>query len=428
MKNDRKISVTGLGYVGLPVAIAFAKAGRVVGFDIDTERVSELRSGLDRTNEVFEKELRDCDIKFTNETEDLKQANFHIIAVPTPITDAKTPNMEPLLNASRTIGRQLKVGDIVVYESTVYPGATEEDCVPVLESESGLKYGNDFFVGYSPERINPGDKKHTFTNIKKIVSAQNEEILEIVASVYAQVIEAGVHRAPSIKVAEAAKVIENTQRDINIALMNELALIFSRLDIDTNDVLEAAGSKWNFLPFSPGLVGGHCIGIDPYYLSYKASKQGYIPDLILAGRHINDAIGNHIASQLVKCLIKAGTRVDQCVVTILGLTFKENVPDVRNTRVVDIILALQDFGIEVQVHDPLASAKDLPDDYNISLQEINTLRPANAVILAVPHQQYVKGGWGLVSCLLLEGRGVVFDVKGILDREMTPESITLTRL
>ena len=287
MENNRKISVVGMGYVGLPVAVAFGKKSRVIGFDIDSDRIAELQSGADKTNEVSPEELKNANIHYTSNAEDLNQADFHIVAVPTPITDSKSPNMEPLLSASLAVGRQLKKGDIVVYESTVYPGATEEDCVPVLERESGLKCGSDFYVGYSPERINPGDKVHTFTKIMKIVSGQDDETLEIVANVYSSVIEAGVHKAPSIKVAEAAKVIENTQRDINIALMNELALIFDRLDIDTNDVLKAAGTKWNFLPFTPGLVGGHCIGIDPYYLSYKASKTGYIPDLILSARHIN---------------------------------------------------------------------------------------------------------------------------------------------
>jgi UDP-N-acetyl-D-glucosamine/UDP-N-acetyl-D-galactosamine dehydrogenase len=428
MKNDRKISVTGMGYVGLPVAVAFGNTAAVIGFDINEERIKQLQSGIDKNNEVSGEELAASDIHFTTKPGDLKQADFHIIAVPTPITDAKSPNMEPLLSASLAVGRQIKAGDIVVYESTVYPGATEEDCIPVLERESGLTCGSDFFVAYSPERINPGDKTHTFTNIKKIVSAQNDEILEIVASVYESVIEAGVHKAPSIKVAEAAKVIENTQRDINIALMNELALIFSKMDIDTNDVLEAAGSKWNFLPFTPGLVGGHCIGIDPYYLSYKASKQGYIPDLILAGRHINDAIGNHIASQVVKYLIKTSQRIDQTIITILGLTFKENIPDVRNTRVVDIVRALEEFGIEVQVHDPLAEADVLPGEYNISLQEIDALRPAHAVILAVPHEEYLNEGWDLVSGLLSENRGVVFDVKAVLNRDSKPDEIILKRL
>jgi UDP-N-acetyl-D-glucosamine/UDP-N-acetyl-D-galactosamine dehydrogenase len=428
MKHNRKISVVGMGYVGLPVAVAFGKLNAVIGFDINEDRIAELQSGLDKTNEVSTEELKNADIIYTSNPEDLKQADFHIIAVPTPITDAKSPNMEPLLSASLTVGKQLKPGDIVVYESTVYPGATEEDCMPVLERESGLKCGSDFYIGYSPERINPGDKIHTFTNIMKIVSGQNDEVLEIVASVYASVIEAGVHKAPSIKVAEAAKVIENTQRDINIALMNELALIFDRLDIDTKDVLEAAGTKWNFLPFTPGLVGGHCIGIDPYYLSYKASKTGYIPDLILAGRHINDAIGNHIASQVVKYLIKSGERVDQSVVTILGLTFKENVPDVRNTRVVDIVVALEEFGIDVQVHDPVAETKDLRDKYNISLKEFDELDAAKAVIFAVPHEEYVNGGWDMVSGLLCGNKGVVFDVKGKLDRSTRPDGIILKRL
>jgi len=428
MKHKRKISVVGMGYVGLPVAVAFGKLDSVIGFDINEERIQELHSGIDKTKEISSAELLEADIKFTSNSEDLKQADFHIIAVPTPITDAKSPNMGPLLSASRTLGQQLKKGDVVVYESTVYPGATEEDCVPVLESESNLECGRDFYIGYSPERINPGDKVHTFTNIMKIVSGQNKEILELVANVYSSVIEAGVHKASSIKVAEAAKVIENTQRDINIALMNELALIFERLNIDTNDVLEAAGTKWNFLPFTPGLVGGHCIGIDPYYLSYKASQSGYIPDLILAGRHINDAIGSHIAAQVVKQLIKSGVRIDLSVVTILGLTFKEDVPDIRNTRVVDIIVALKEFGINVQVHDPVAETKDTENTYNISLKKMEELQPANAVIIAVPHKEYLNEGWDLVMNLLKNKQGVVFDVKGVLDRNLVPEKIFLNRL
>jgi UDP-N-acetyl-D-glucosamine/UDP-N-acetyl-D-galactosamine dehydrogenase len=428
MKHNRKISVVGMGYVGLPVAVAFGKKAEVIGFDINEERITELQTGLDKTNEISSDELQEANIKFTLNPGELQKADFHIIAVPTPITDAKSPDMGPLLSASHMVGKQIKKKDIVVYESTVYPGATEEDCMPVLEAESGLKCGTDFFIGYSPERINPGDKTHTFTNIMKIVSGQNNEILEIVADVYGSVIEAGVHKASSIKVAEAAKVIENTQRDINIALMNELALIFDRLDIDTNDVLTAAGTKWNFLPFTPGLVGGHCIGIDPYYLSYKASKTGYIPDLILAGRHINDAIGSHIASQLVKHLIKSGVRVDQSVVTILGFTFKEDVPDVRNTRVIDIVVALKEYGIDVQINDPVAETKDLQNKYNISLQEIDQLRAANAVILAVPHEEYLSGDWDLVSRLLCEKKGVVFDVKGVLDRDTRPDGILLKRL
>ena len=428
MTHGRKISVIGMGYVGLPVAVAFGKIDQVIGFDIDKERIAELRSGLDKTNEVSSKELNETNILFTSDPDEIRKADFHIVAVPTPITDAKSPNMEPLLSASHIVGGQLKSGDVVVYESTVYPGATEEDCLPVLEVESGLKCGVDFFIGYSPERINPGDKTHTFTNIVKIVSGQNNDVLEVVANVYGSVVEAGVHKAPSIKVAEAAKVIENTQRDINIALMNELALIFNKLDIDTNDVLKAAGSKWNFLPFTPGLVGGHCIGIDPYYLSYKASKTGYIPDLILAGRQINDAIGSHVATEVVKHLIKSGERVDQSIVTILGLTFKEDVPDIRNTRVVDIIAALEEFGVGVQVHDPLVDENALEDKHNICLKERDELQPASAVIFAVAHRQYVEGGWDYISALLENNQGVVFDVKGVLDRDTIPKGMILKRL
>ncbi|MCI0590427.1 MAG: nucleotide sugar dehydrogenase, partial [Gammaproteobacteria bacterium] len=324
MAYGRKISVIGLGYVGLPVAVAFGQKGRVIGFDIDPDRIAELNKGFDRTNEVEAETLAESDILFTSDPNQLSSADFHIVATPTPIDKAKQPNLSPLLRASETLGRQLKPGDIVTYESTVYPGATEEDCVPVLEGESGLTCGRDFFVAYSPERINPGDKEHTFTSITKVVASQDPGTLETVAQIYESVVTAGVYRAPSIKVAEAAKVIENTQRDLNIALMNELALIFNRMGIDTHDVLSAAGTKWNFLPFVPGLVGGHCIGVDPYYLTHKAAMLGYNPRVILAGRGINDAMGNYVARQVVKLLIQAGLSVKGCIDTILGIAFKAN--------------------------------------------------------------------------------------------------------
>lgn len=428
MNHNRKISVVGMGYVGLPVAVAFGRRDRVVGFDINPSRVEQLKNGLDITNEISSEELKQADIEFTSDPGELNKADFHIVAVPTPITDAKSPNMEPLIAASRTVGAYLKKGDIVVYESTVYPGATEEDCKPVLEQESGLKCGVDFFIGYSPERINPGDKVHTFTNIMKIVSGENPDILEIVANVYSSVVEAGVHQAPSIRVAEAAKVIENTQRDVNIALMNELALVFERLDIDTNDVLEAVGTKWNALPFRPGLVGGHCIGIDPYYLSYKATKSGYIPDLILASRHINDGIGGHVATKLIKTLIQSGNRVEGAVITILGLTFKEDVSDIRNTRVVDIISELNEYGVELQLHDPMVDHDEWQGEYGMALSHKEKLKKADAVVLAVSHKEYLDGGWDYICELLNGGRGVVYDVKGVLDRQTIPEGIILNRL
>ena len=352
MNSERIISVIGLGYVGLPVAVAFGKVRRTIGFDINPLRISELQAGFDRTGEVTGTDLQNSDIAFTDKVAELAGADFHIVAVPTPVDEAHQPDLTLMYKASETVGRALKKGDIVVYESTVYPGVTEDECVPVLERVSGLQCGRDFTVGYSPERINPGDKEHTFTKIKKVVSGQDAATLEIVARVYESVVTAGVHRATSIKVAEAAKVIENTQRDLNIALMNELALIFDRMGIDTNEVLEAAGTKWNFLPFRPGLVGGHCIGVDPYYLTHKAEKIGYIPQVILAGRRINDGMGKFIAQRTVKEMIHAGHNVLGNRVTVLGLTFKENCPDLRNSKVIDIIRELQDYGIDVQVCDP----------------------------------------------------------------------------
>lgn len=409
---NRKISVIGLGYVGLPVAVAFGKVHRTIGFDINSVRISELRNGHDRTGEVAPEELVATDILFTYRIDELHQADFHIVAVPTPVDEANRPDLSLLLKASATVGKALKKGDIVVYESTVYPGVTEEECVPVLERISGLTFGADFTVGYSPERINPGDKEHTFTKIKKVVSGSNLETLEIVAQVYESVITTGVHRATSIKVAEAAKVIENTQRDLNIALMNELALIFDKLGIDTLDVLEAAGTKWNFLPFRPGLVGGHCIGVDPYYLTHKAEKIGYIPQVILAGRRINDGVGKFIAQRTIREMIHAGHNILGSTVTVLGLTFKENCPDIRNSKVIDIIRELQDYGIIVQVHDPLVDSTEVEHEYGLKMTPFEKLKPADAVVVAVAHQQYrempVEEYKGLIT------GSVLIDVKGIL--------------
>nr|VFJ57660.1 MAG: UDP-N-acetyl-D-galactosamine dehydrogenase [Candidatus Kentron sp. FW] len=428
MTHHRKISVIGLGYVGLPVAVAFGKMDRVIGFDISPTHIQDLRKGHDRTGEIEPRELIKTNVLFTDNPQELINADFHIIAVPTPIDTGKQPDLGPLTRASTTVGQQLTRGDIVVYESTVYPGVTEEICIPLLEHASNLQAGKDFHVGYSPERINPGDKERGFADVKKIVSAQNKNTLDIVARVYESTVIAGIHRASGIKVAEAAKVIENTQRDLNVALMNELAVIFDRLGIDTGDVLAAAGTKWNFLPFAPGLVGGHCIGVDPYYLTHKATTLGYHPQVILAGRRINDEMGKFVASRTVKELIRMGRRVKGDTVTILGLTFKENVPDLRNTRVIDIVRELVDYGIDVQVHDPLVAVDKVYDEYKIALTAKKDLRPANAIILAVAHQEYIDQGWALIRSLLAEQTGVVMDIKGILDRPATPTGITLWRL
>ena len=427
--HKRKIAVVGLGYVGLPVAVEFGKSQQVVGFDINQERIDELQQGIERTREVAAADLAAANILYTCDANDLKKADFHIIAVPTPINHAKQPDLSPVISASITVGRQLKKGDIVVYESTVYPGATEEDCIPVLERESGLRWLEDFNVGYSPERINPGDKVHTFKTITKVVSGDTPATLDIVAAVYQSVVTAGVHKAPSIKVAEAAKVIENTQRDLNISLMNELALIFNKMAIDTRDVLTAASSKWNFLPFEPGLVGGHCIGVDPYYLTYKAAVLGYSPQVILAGRSINDSMGGFIASQTIKELIKAGVNVKGSVVTILGFSFKENVPDTRNTRVIDIVVELAEYGIDVQVFEPMADAHEIQAEYGLAVTtEEALLKPANAVILAVAHQYFTDKSWPYMAQLLIDQAGIVIDVKGKLDRDSIPDNIHFWRL
>jgi UDP-N-acetyl-D-galactosamine dehydrogenase len=428
MSHGRKISVVGLGYVGLPVAVAFGAQGRVVGFDADAQRIEELKSGHDRTNEVSADALGSADIAFTTDARELYAADFHIVAVPTPIDSAKQPDLTALRSASRAVGGQLKRGDIVVFESTVYPGATEEECVPELERASGLTCGEDFRVGYSPERINPGDREHGFKDIVKVVSGQDDDTLKTIAAVYESVVAAGVHRASSIRVAEAAKVIENTQRDLNIALMNELALIFERMNIDTRDVLAAASSKWNFLPFSPGLVGGHCIGVDPYYLTHKATMLDYYPQVILAGRRINDGMGVFVAGHVVKSLIQQGRSVKGRIVTVLGMAFKENVPDLRNTRVIDIVRELLDYGLDVQVSDPLVDKEELMQEFGIALTPEQNLRPADCVVLAVAHDEYVNAGWGLVTQLLDGADGVVVDVRGVLPRADKPDEVVLWRL
>ncbi|MGQ0580727.1 MAG: nucleotide sugar dehydrogenase [Reyranella sp.] len=424
----RRISVLGLGYVGLPVATAFGRAGfQVVGFDIDARRVTELSRGEDRTREVERELLRAPGLRFSSRPEDLGAADFHIVTVPTPIDASKTPDLEPLKRASATIGGVLKRGDIVVYESTVYPGVTEDVCIPVLEKTSGLKWKTDFNVGYSPERINPGDRERRFDNILKIVSADTAETLDIVDRTYRSVVSAGTHRAPSIRVAEFAKVLENTQRDVNIALINEVALICDRLDIDTQDVLQAAGTKWNFLPFRPGLVGGHCIGVDPFYIAHKAESVGYHPHVIQSGRRVNDSMGFYVANRVARSVMRSAGD-GRPVVTLLGVTFKENVPDIRNTRVVDIARELQDFGITVQLHDPMADGDLLKQEYGLSLTPLDRLQPADAVVLSVAHRSYRDGGWDLVRPLLKSAGGFVADIPAALDRATMPAGVTLWRL
>jgi UDP-N-acetyl-D-galactosamine dehydrogenase len=427
LPHQRKIAVIGLGYVGLPVAVAFARSDTpVIGFDVDCKRVDELRSGRDHTLEVATADLKQATLCFDHEPSRLAEADFYIVTVPTPIDGARRPDLSALLSASDTVGKVLKRGDIVVYESTVYPGAIEEECLPVLQKMSDLVAGRDFTVGYSPERINPGDKEHRFESITKVVSAQDARTLDIVADVYGSVVKAGIHRAPSIKVAEAAKVIENAQRDLNIAFMNELSAIFHQLGIDTGDVLAAASTKWNFLDFRPGLVGGHCIGVDPYYLTFRAEKAGYHPEIILAGRRINDRMGERVARECMRALLQGG-RVNPTV-TILGVTFKENVPDIRNSKVIDIARELERVGVGVQVTDSLASAEETAHEYRIKLTPLESLRPADAVILAVAHKDYVAGSWPLVAKLLKNGKGIVLDVKTRLDRAKKPEGVDLWRL
>lgn len=425
-KLSRRIAVVGLGYVGLPVALAFAKANALaVGFDVDLNRIRELQQFHDRTLEVTEDELRSAKLKVSADVGDLQSADFFIVTVPTPIDASNRPDLSILLSASRTVGKALKKGDIVVYESTVYPGATEEDCVPVLERESGLKCGADFHVGYSPERINPGDPKRRFEAITKVVSGQDARTLEIVSDVYGAVVSAGIHRAPSIKVAEAAKVIENTQRDLNIALVNELALIFSLLGIDTTDVLAAAATKWNFLRFTPGLVGGHCIGVDPYYLTHRAEQAGYHPQVILAGRRVNDQMGAWIARECVKYLLSKGNGK---TVAILGITFKENVPDIRNSKVFDIVTELRAFGVDVCVTDPWADPSECQSKYGVELKPLTELPLADAVIVAVGHEAYRQGAWPLVTARLKHDSGLVMDIKACLDRADAPPTVEVWRM
>ena len=422
MGKHRHIGVVGLGYVGLPVATSFARAAwTVTGFDIDPARIAALRAGHDRTGEVAADALQAPTLRYTSDPADLAAVDFFIVTVPTPIDARNAPDLTALVGASETVGRALRRGAIVVYESTVYPGATEEVCLPVLERLSGLVAGIDFAVGYSPERINPGDPDHRFETILKIVAAQTPAALAEIAAVYGAVVTAGIYQAPSIRVAEAAKVIENTQRDLNIAFVNELAKIFGRLGLDTDDVLAAAATKWNFLPFRPGLVGGHCIGVDPFYLTHRAERAGYDPEVILAGRRINDSMGEHIAGECLRLLEAAG--VARPRVSVLGLTFKENVPDIRNSKVVDIVRALRRRNVAVEVADPLADGADTAKAFDLALTPLSQLPPADAVILAVAHAPYHTAGWALIQDRL-EGRtGIVLDVKGVLDRAATPAGV-----
>jgi len=417
-----KLAIIGLGYVGLPLAVAFSKKYDVIGYDISKERIEELKKGYDRTLEVEEDELKKAienGLKFSDKLEDIKEANVYIITVPTPIDKHKNPDLTPLKKASEAIGKILKKGDIVIYESTVYPGCTEEVCVPILENVSGLKFNKDFFVGYSPERINPGDKEHTVTKILKVTSGSTPEIAKEIDNLYASIINAGTHLAPSIKTAEAAKVIENAQRDINIAFVNELALIFDKLNIDTKDVLEAAGTKWNFLKFTPGLVGGHCIGVDPYYLAYKAKEIGYHPEIILAGRRTNDNMGIFVANKLIKLMIKKGHTIKGSKVLVLGITFKEHTPDIRNSRVIDVINELKDFGVEVDVYDPWADKEEVKREYNINLMENGKLKMENydGVVLAVAHNEF-KELEDKIKKAKEDSNLVVYDIKGFFDKSL----------
>jgi len=427
--GENKIAVVGLGYVGLPLAVHLSTHFDVVGFDLKTARIQELRSGFDRTLEVTGNQLNQARLNYTDNPVELAACHLIIVAVPTPIDDYRIPDLSHLRGASTTVGKHLQTGSCIVYESTVYPGATEEVCIPILEAESGLVFGRDFSVGYSPERINPGDKVHTLDNIMKIVSGSDATTCDLLADVYGQVVAAGIHKASSIKVAEAAKVIENTQRDLNIALMNELSKIFDNMGIDTLEVLEAAGTKWNFLPFRPGLVGGHCIGVDPYYLTFKAEALGYHPEMILAGRRINDGMGKHIAERAVKMLIAAGKQVRGAKVAILGITFKEDVPDLRNTRVVDIIDELKDFGVSVLVSDPLADPDEAKSYYDIQLEPLEKIKNLDAVILAVMHKVYRDGGLAGIAGLCANNNALVIDVKGCFNpQEANKLGVTYLRL
>lgn len=418
VKHDEKLSLIGLGYVGMPIAVAFAKKVRVIGFDLNKKKIELYKNGIDPTKEVGDAVIKQTSVEFTNDEKKLQEAKFHIVAVPTPVNEDNTPDLTPVEGACRILGRNLKRGSVVVFESTVYPGVTEDVCIPILENESGLICGKDFKVGYSPERINPGDKAHRLETITKIVSGMDEETLDLVAKIYELVIEAGVHRAASIKVAEAAKVIENSQRDINIAFMNELSIIFNKMGIDTKAVLEAAGTKWNFLKFYPGLVGGHCIGVDPYYLTYKAEMLGYHSQIILAGRRINDDMGRYVAENIVKNLIAADKPIKNAKVAILGFTFKENCPDTRNTKVLDIINELKEYGIIPLVADPEADAEEAKKLYGIQFERISEVKNMDAVVFAVAHDSFKKMSMDEITALFSDGQKVLIDIKGLFERKV----------
>ena len=415
--KEEKISLVGLGYVGMPIAVAFAKKVNVVGFDLNAKKIELYKSGVDPTNEVGDDAIKASTVEFTADETKLREAKFHIVAVPTPVNDDHTPDLTPVEGASEIVGRNLTKGSIVVFESTVYPGVTEDVCVPILERESGLKCGEDFKIGYSPERINPGDKVHRLETIKKIVSGMDEESLDVIAKVYELVVEAGVHRAESIKVAEAAKVIENSQRDINIAFMNELSIIFNKMGIDTQSVLKAAGTKWNFLNFYPGLVGGHCIGVDPYYLTYKAEMMGYHSQIILSGRRINDDMGKYVAENVVKKLIAADKSVKGAKVAILGFTFKENCPDTRNTKIIDIVNELKEYGITPVIADPTADADEAERLYGIKFVDIGTVKDMDAVVLAVAHDEFKKLSITDTDEMYSSGQKIMIDIKGLFNRK-----------
>ncbi|MDG4867886.1 Vi polysaccharide biosynthesis UDP-N-acetylglucosamine C-6 dehydrogenase TviB [Guyparkeria sp. 1SP6A2] len=415
--KDVKIAMIGLGYVGLPLAVAFGRVQPVVGFDINARRIAELKEGIDHTREVEPDELAEAtQLSFTDRLDDIADCNVFIVTVPTPIDRYKRPDLSPLISASKTVGQVLKKGDVVIYESTVYPGATEDDCVPVLEQTSGLTFNRDFFAGYSPERINPGDKEHRVADIMKVTAGSTPEAAAFIDALYRRVITAGTHLAPAIRVAEAAKVIENTQRDVNIALVNELAMLFNKMGVDTQAVLEAAATKWNFLPFKPGLVGGHCIGVDPYYLTQKAQEVGYHPEMILAGRRTNDGMGEYVAAQVVQLMTKHRLQVVDSKVLILGLTFKENCPDLRNTRVIDVIRELRDYNVNVHVHDPWADPSEACDEYDISLVDQPERGDYDAVVIAVAHDQFVRMDPQGIRSLTRNG-GLVYDIKHVLDRK-----------
>ena len=419
---DIKIAVIGLGYVGLPLAVEFGKKYNVVGFDVNQKRINELKNKIDRTMEVSREDIEDAHyLSYTINVEDIKNCKYYIVTVPTPIDENKKPYLKPLLNATKTVGSVLKKEDIVIYESTVYPGCTEEECVPILENESKLKFNVDFFCGYSPERINPGDKEHTLKKIKKVVSGSTKDALEKINKLYGSIIEAGIHTVSSIKVAEAAKVIENTQRDINIAFINELAVIFNRMGIDTQEVLEAAGTKWNFLGFRPGLVGGHCIGVDPFYLTFKAQQIGYNPEIVLAGRRLNDNMGIFIANRVIKLMIKKGKKIEGANILILGITFKENVPDIRNSKVIDIIKEFKDFGCKIDVFDPIADKEEVKSEYGINLIEKEKIYSDNyeGVVLAVSHNEFKSFDFSFFK----KNDSIIYDIKGIIDRFIVDERL-----